>query len=109
MTDPAIFRDLAAHWEGSFLNSMKALHVEPPTTLTRVSEYIPEIVSFVEGIITRGLAYESEGSVWFNTTKFEGAEGDEGSDGWKHTYAKIAPWSKGNRELLEDGEGETKS
>lgn len=89
---------------------MATLHVERPTTLTRVSEYLPEIVTFVEGIVNRGLAYEAGGSVWFDTTKFEGAKGEEskdGDDGWKHTYAKLQPWSKGNRELLEDGEGES--
>ncbi|GAA5838709.1 hypothetical protein JCM11251_003269 [Rhodosporidiobolus azoricus] len=108
VTDPAIFRDLAAFWESSFFNSMSALHVERPTTLTRVSEYIPEIVSFVEGIVQRGFAYEGGGSVWFDTVKFEGAKGEEGEgedEAWKHTYAKLQPWSKGNRELLEDGEG----
>ncbi|GAA5909081.1 hypothetical protein JCM6882_001183 [Rhodosporidiobolus microsporus] len=107
VTDPAVFRDLAAFWEDSFFKSMSALHVERPTTLTRVSEYIPEIVSFVEGIVKRGYAYEGGGSVWFDTVKFEGAQGEEGEEdaGWKHTYAKLQPWSKGNRELLEDGEG----
>jgi cysteinyl-tRNA synthetase len=109
VTDPAIFRNLAAYWEESFFKSMSALHVERPTTLTRVSEYIPEIVTFVEGIVNRGLAYEAGGSVWFDTAKFEGAQGvesnDEGDEGWRHTYAKLQPWSKGNRELLEDGEG----
>jgi hypothetical protein len=109
VTDPAVFRDLAAYWEDSFFNSMSALHVERPTTLTRVSEYIPEIVSFVEGIVARGFAYEGGGSVWFDTVKFEGADGEEklkeGDEAWKHTYAKLQPWSKGNRELLEDGEG----
>ncbi|GAA5905335.1 hypothetical protein JCM5296_001443 [Sporobolomyces johnsonii] len=107
VTDPAVFRDLAAFWEESFFNSMSALHVERPTTLTRVSEYIPEIVKFVEGIVDRGFAYEGGGSVWFDTVKFEGAKGaaEEGDEEWKHTYAKLQPWSKGNRELLEDGEG----
>ncbi|GAA6014289.1 hypothetical protein JCM10207_005410 [Rhodosporidiobolus poonsookiae] len=107
VTDPAVFRDLAAFWEDSFFKSMSALHVERPTTLTRVSEYIPEIVFFVEGIVNRGFAYEGGGSVWFDTVKFEGAKGVEGDgdEGWKHTYAKLQPWSKGNRELLEDGEG----
>ncbi|GAA6016231.1 hypothetical protein JCM11491_003776 [Sporobolomyces phaffii] len=108
VTDPAIFRDLAAYWEESYFNSMSALHVERPTTLTRVSEYIPEIVKFVEGIVDRGFAYEGGGSVWFDTVKFEGAQGEragEGDEEWKHTYAKLQPWSKGNRELLEDGEG----
>ncbi|KAM0790212.1 hypothetical protein ACM66B_005526 [Microbotryomycetes sp. NB124-2] len=102
VTDPAIFRDLAAFWEQSYFDSMAALHVERPDVLTRVSEYIPEIVDFVQGIVSRGLAYEAAGSVWFDTVKFEGADGD---GDWKHTYAKLQPWSKGNRELLEDGEG----
>ncbi|KAG0655612.1 hypothetical protein C6P46_000780 [Rhodotorula mucilaginosa] len=110
VTDPAVFRDLAAFWEDSFFKSMSALHIERPTTLTRVSEYIPEIVKFVEGIVERGYAYEGGGSVWFDTVKFEGAKG--GSDGheeWHHSYAKLQPWSKGNRELLEDGEGKRSS
>ncbi|BGP56826.1 cysteinyl-tRNA synthetase [Rhodotorula sphaerocarpa] len=106
ITDPAVFRDLAAYWEDAFFKSMHALHIERPTTLTRVSEYLPEIVSFVEGIVQRGYAYEGGGSVWFDTVKFEGAKGEgEGDAEWQHTYAKLQPWSKGNRELLEDGEG----
>ncbi|BGP41854.1 cysteinyl-tRNA synthetase [Rhodotorula kratochvilovae] len=107
ITDPAIFRDLAAFWEDSFFTSMSSLRIERPTTLTRVSEYIPEIVTFVEGIVARGFAYEGGGSVWFDTAKFEGAKGaeGEGDEEWRHTYAKLQPWSKGNRELLEDGEG----
>ncbi|KAG5725595.1 Cysteinyl-tRNA synthetase, partial [Termitomyces sp. T112] len=39
----------------------------------------------------------AEGSVYFDTKSFDNAEG--------HNYAKLEPWSKGNRELLEDGEG----
>ncbi|BGP18099.1 cysteinyl-tRNA synthetase [Rhodosporidiobolus nylandii] len=108
VTDPSIFRSLAAFWESSFFTSMSSLHIERPTTLTRVSEYIPEIVSFVERIVERGYAYEGGGSVWFDTVRFEGAKGEEGGEGdeeWRHTYAKLQPWSKGNRELLEDGEG----
>lgn len=112
-----IFRNLASKWELSFFNSMEKLHVERPTTLTRVSEYIPEIVLFVEEIVKKGLAYEGGGSIWFDTAKFDGAEMMKGGGGgggenneygiecWKHNYAKLQPWSKGNRELLEDGEG----
>jgi len=76
---------------------MTRLHVREPDTLTRVTEYVPEIVSFVEGIVKNGYAYESEGSVYFDTASFDKAD--------HHTYAKLEPWSKGNRELLEDGEG----
>lgn len=76
---------------------MARLRVRDPDTLTRVTEYVPEIVAFVEKIIQNGYGYEAEGSVYFDTKAFDSAEG--------HDYAKLEPWSKGNRELLEDGEG----
>ncbi|SOV09353.1 probable cysteinyl-tRNA synthetase [Ustilago sp. UG-2017a] len=108
VTDPAVFRDTAAYWEAEYFHDMKRLHVEPPTTLTRVSEYVPEIVAFVQQIVDRGYAY-SEGvdadkkNVWFDTRAFDGARSQDGS--FEHSYAKLQPWSKGNRELLEEGEG----
>ncbi|CAB0029261.1 unnamed protein product [Trichogramma brassicae] len=37
-----------------------------PNVLTRVSEYVPEIVAFIEKIIDNGFAYESNGSVYFD-------------------------------------------
>jgi len=108
VTDPAIFRNLAAYWEKSFYDDMDRLHVEPPTTLTRVSEYLPEITQFVERIIQNGYAYATEdGDVYFDRRRFDGAAGNAnaGSADWCHTYAKLQPWSKGNSDLLDEGEG----
>lgn len=76
---------------------MARLRVREPDTITRVTEFVPEVIEFVEGIIKNGYAYESEGSVYFDTLAFDKTDG--------HNYAKLEPWSKGNRELLEDGEG----
>jgi len=111
VTDPAIFRALAAHWEDSFNSDMQKLRILPPDTVTRVSEYVPEIVSFVERIIENGFAYVQEGNVWFDVAAFEGAKSGKGKEKeqeetFEHIYAKLAPWNKGNRELLEEGEGE---
>lgn len=97
MSDHTIFRSLAAFWEGEFFKDMRRLRVRDPDTLTRVTEYVPEIVSFVEGIIKNGYGYEVDGSVYFDTRAFDKAD--------NHSYAKLEPWSKGNRELLEEGEG----
>lgn len=99
MTDPAISRKLASYWEEKFFDDMARLRVRSPDIVTRVTEYVPEIVSFVEGIISNGFAYEAEGSVYFNTQAFDNSE--------THDYAKLEPWSRGNRELLEEGEGES--
>jgi cysteinyl-tRNA synthetase len=76
---------------------MKSLGVELPTVITRVTEYVPEIVLFIEKIIENGYAYESNGSVYFDVLKY--------NDGAKHTYAKLEPHSAQNLDLLLEGEG----
>lgn len=76
---------------------MDRLHVRRPDILTRVTEYVPEIVGFVQRIIENGYGYEHNGSVYFDTLAFDSSS--------SHFYAKLEPWSKGNRELLAEGEG----
>ncbi|KAJ3191062.1 hypothetical protein HK101_008110 [Irineochytrium annulatum] len=98
VTDPVVFRDYAYHWEKQYFKDMDALGVRRPDVLTRVSEYVPEIVKFVEGIIANGYGYESEGSVYFDTPKFDRSP--------KHSYAKLEPWSASNVKLLQEGEGD---
>lgn len=96
--DPEIFRKLPAYWEEQFDSDMRKLNVLPPTVTTRVSEYIPEIITFVSKIIDNGYAYATEdGSVYFDTQKFDGSD--------KHFYAKNQPWNKGHLDLIEEGEG----
>lgn len=98
VTDPAIFRDLPAYWERKFDDDMKALNVLPTSITTRVSEYVPEIVEFVEKIVSNGAAYRTDdGSVYFDTIAFE-------KDG-KHVYTKLQPWNRGKQELIDEGEG----
>jgi cysteinyl-tRNA synthetase len=64
---------------------MKNLNVKMPDVLTRVTEFIPEIIEFVKKIAENGFAYESGGSVYFDTLAFSA----------KHAYAKLEPWSVG--------------
>lgn len=90
------------------MSDMARLKVQPPDTLTRVTEYVPEIVAYVERIIANGYAYAtSDGSVYFDTQAFDGAKAKEGAENpeWNHSYAKLMPWNKGNKELIEEGEG----
>ena len=44
--------------------------MEPPEILTRVTEFIPEIIEFIEVLIKNGYAYASNGSVYFDVKKF---------------------------------------
>ncbi|KAL6077880.1 cysteinyl-tRNA synthetase [Balamuthia mandrillaris] len=91
-----IFRAHAAKYEKEFIEDMTSLGIRMPDALTRVTEYVPYIVSYVEKIIANGFAYESNGSVYFDTVAF--------SKGG-HDYGKLEPWSVGDEKLLQDGEG----
>ncbi|KAG8917169.1 hypothetical protein FRC01_002626 [Tulasnella sp. 417] len=110
LTDPAISRRLAAHWESAFYADMSKLRILPADTVTRVTEYVPEIVQFVQRIVSNGYAYATDdGSVYFDTRAFDGGKARSGVQGseqeWNHFYAKLQPGKKGNKEALEEGEG----
>uniref|UniRef100_A0A2R8N507 Cysteine--tRNA ligase, cytoplasmic n=1 Tax=Callithrix jacchus TaxID=9483 RepID=A0A2R8N507_CALJA len=98
VTDNSIFSELPKFWEGEFHRDMEALNVLPPDVLTRVSEYVPEIVNFVQKIVDNGYGYVSNGSVYFDTVKFASSE--------KHSYGKLVPEAVGDQKALQEGEGD---
>ena len=76
----------ARKFERSYMDDMDALGVRPPDVLTRVTEYIPKIVDFIQGIIDNGFAYESNGSVYLDLENYAEAG---------HCYRKLKPLKSG--------------
>jgi len=53
-----------------FRADARALKMVPPDVEPRVSEHVDEIVSIIQALIARGVAYESRGDVYFQVSKY---------------------------------------
>ncbi|XP_053385262.1 cysteine--tRNA ligase, cytoplasmic-like [Mercenaria mercenaria] len=98
VTDKSIFSKLSQYFEGDYHVDMESLNVLPADVLTRVSDYVPEVIDFVQRVIDNGYGYESNGSIYFDTSVFSNAP--------NHHYAKLVPEAYGDMKALKEGEGE---
>ncbi|XP_012145240.2 cysteine--tRNA ligase-like protein, mitochondrial [Megachile rotundata] len=66
------FKDLAKYYEDEFIEDLKTLNIIKPNLYCRVTDYIPEIIQFVNGIVNKGYGYiATDGSVYFDTSKYD--------------------------------------
>ena len=66
-TDPLELADRYVH---HWLASMRTLGVSSVNYYPYATDYLPEIIKQVEALVDRGLAYVSQGSVYFEVAKF---------------------------------------
>ncbi|HWZ11691.1 MAG TPA: cysteine--tRNA ligase [Acidobacteriaceae bacterium] len=58
-------------YERAFLEDLDALQVQSPEVLPHATEYIPEMVDLIEGLVTRDIAYRTDdGSYYFRIAGF---------------------------------------
>jgi cysteinyl-tRNA synthetase len=82
ITDHDVFNSHSRYYENEFMSDMDALGIRRPDVLTRVTEYIPQIITFISKIITNNMAYVSNGSVYLSLDAFQDAG---------HNYRKCKP------------------
>jgi cysteinyl-tRNA synthetase len=63
-------QELAERYIEEFLRDMDILRVKKPDIEPKATEHIPQIIEMVKILIDKGLAYESEGSVYYRVSKF---------------------------------------
>lgn len=61
---------LAREYTYAFWRDMAALNVQAPDYEPRATEFIPQMIKFVQGLIAKGHAYEAKGDVYFDVASF---------------------------------------
>lgn len=60
------WRAIGNRWTTHFIQDMQALNVRPPDHFPRATEMIEDIVNRVQSLLSKGVAYENGGSVYFS-------------------------------------------
>ncbi len=63
-------RELTQPFIDGFFEDSDRLGIERAEHYPRATDYVPEMVALVEELLRRGLAYEADGSVYFDISKF---------------------------------------
>lgn len=64
-------REVSEYYIRESETDLNRLKVKPATWQPKVTEHIPEIIAFIEGLVKNGYAYVNEGEVLFNVDKFD--------------------------------------
>nr|CAD7263465.1 unnamed protein product [Timema shepardi] len=63
---------LTRRFEAEFHEDMAKLNIKPATIITRVTDFVPRIIAFVQEIVDKGNGYVTvDGSVYFDTSQFD--------------------------------------
>ncbi len=66
-------RDFTSQYETAFFDDLKALGCLEPHVKPRATEHIDDIITLIEKLIARGIAYKAnDGSVYFSIEKYRG-------------------------------------
>lgn len=68
--DPLRYHEIAQKYMNSFTKEMKQLNCLDPKYQPLVTQSIPEIIEFIQALIDKGFAYQSNGDVYFHIKKF---------------------------------------
>jgi cysteinyl-tRNA synthetase len=68
--DAARYHEVATKYIDAYAEDMRNLNCLAPTVEPRVTDHIPEIIDFIQGLIESGHAYVVNGSVYYHVRSF---------------------------------------
>src|SRR5229473_7685211 len=62
--------EIAAHYTRQYMEDSAEMNILPPHLSPKATDHIPEMLSMTEILIEKGLAYVSDGSVYYDVSRF---------------------------------------
>lgn len=62
--------EIAEKFIAEFKKDYSALHLKPHSMNPRVTEYMGQIIEFIDDLVKKGMAYQVDGDVYFDVQKF---------------------------------------
>jgi cysteinyl-tRNA synthetase len=64
--------EIAEYYTDVFMEDIAALNIGRPEIIPKATDHIKEMISFVEGLLEKGYAYETSDGIYFDISKFDG-------------------------------------
>ncbi|MFQ5597988.1 MAG: cysteine--tRNA ligase [Nitrospiria bacterium] len=64
------WKEISDRYIASYERDMRRLHVRPPNLRPKATEHIPEMVALVRRLMSKGMAYDVDGDVYFKVESF---------------------------------------
>ena len=64
--------EIAAFYTTAWMDDERLINILPPDVMPRATDYIPDMIAIIGTLLERGLAYEVEGTVYYDVSSFPG-------------------------------------
>ena len=65
-------QQLSEFFTEAYLEDMAKLNLKRPDVMPRATKHVPEMIEAVETLVEKGYAYQADGDVYFDVSKFKG-------------------------------------
>ena len=64
-------KEIAEHYTKLFFDDLKDLNIEMPEIICKATDYIQEMLEYVERLVEKGYAYETSTAIYFDVSKLD--------------------------------------